>query len=144
MQATYHFGHLVTEIDFFSYPRTGAHFLHYCLSGLFDLISLPHPYLKHAEAIDRQQELNADVLYALGLREAGLPFRPVYFNTHRTGMHGLPAEADGSILVLTRDPIATAYSRFRVDRERWGGVADLTPKWLSNELRGYSTFYEGH
>lgn len=142
MQTTYHFGLLVKEIDIFSYPRTGAHFLRYCLSGLFDVISLPHPYLTHAEAVDRQQELNADVLYALGLREPDVPFRPVYFNARRTGVHGLPAESDGSILVLIRDPIATAYSRLRVERDRWGGITDLTSEWLSNELRGYSAFYD--
>jgi hypothetical protein len=137
----YYFGHLVPTINVFAYPRTGSHFLHYCLSGLFDLVSFSHPHLDNEEAINREKELNPEVLYMLGLRDPQVPWQPIYFNPLSTGTHGLPAVSKFPSLVLIRDPIATAYSRYRVERDRWGGVTTLTTDWLRIELLRYSDFY---
>jgi hypothetical protein len=139
--ATFRFGHLLREVDYFAYPRTGSHFFHYCLSGLFDLVTSFQPYLKHPEVRDRQNELNPDVLYALSLREPGAAFQPLHINAP-TGMHGLAEDSDGTVIVLIRDPIATAYSRYRVERDRWHGISQLTPEWLREELSRYCTFYD--
>jgi hypothetical protein len=76
------------EFEYFAFPRVGSHFFYYCLTGLFDLIGLPHEHLTSIEAISRQEELNPLALYALKLREDGIPFQPVFFNALSNGMHG--------------------------------------------------------
>jgi hypothetical protein len=142
MQQTYHFGHLEKELQLFGFPRTGAHFLNYCLSGLFDVVSPPHPYLWHQEAVDRRSELNPDALYALGLREPCTPFQPLRINSMAAGVHGVPVESEYLMLVLIRDPIATAYSRYLVERDRWGGLEKLSAEFLRGQLLSYVDFYD--
>jgi hypothetical protein len=142
MQSTYYFGNLTKQIKTFAYPRTGSHYFTYCLTGLFDLIALPNGYLHNQEAIERQNELNPDVLYALGLRESGALLQPVHFDPLSNGTHGLSTESESQIVVLIRDPIATAYSRYRVERDRWGGVTELTADWMRDELVHYADFYD--
>src|SRR5579872_3299530 len=92
MRSTYHFGTLLKEVNFFAYPRTGGHFFYYCLSGLFDLVVSPHQFLHHEEALDRQNELNPDVLYALDLREPDVPYRPVRADALVAGVHATPID----------------------------------------------------
>jgi hypothetical protein len=138
---TYHFGQLVPTVNVFAYPRTGSHFFFYCLSGLFDLVAFAHPHLNDAEAIDRERELNPEMLYLLGLHDPRVPRHPIYFNALTTGTHGFPAVSAFLTIVLIRDPIATAYSRYRVDRDRWGDATVLTSDWLRSELFRYSDYY---
>ena len=126
----------------YAYPRTGSHFFAYALTGLFDIVTPPHQYLRHQEAIDRKSELNSDVLYALNLRDPRVPFRPLRLNAVASGVHGVPTESEHLMVLLIRDPIATAYSRYRVERDRWGGVTTLTVEWLRNELSLYAAFYD--
>ncbi len=137
----YYFGQLITEINVFAYPRVGSHFLYYCLSGLFDCVTPPHEFLQHSEAVSRQDELNPDALYALSLREPGVPWQPVHFNPLANGVHGTPVESDCKTILLIRDPVVTAYSRYRVELSRWGGLTRLTNEWLRHQLLSYSQFY---
>jgi hypothetical protein len=139
---TYHFGLLERELRLYAYPRVGSHFFAYALTGLFDIVTPPHEYLRHQEAIDRKSELNSDVLYALSLRDPRVPFRPLRLNAVASGVHGLPLETEHQMVLLIRDPIATAYSRYRVERDRWGGVTTLSVEWLRNELSSYTAFYQ--
>jgi hypothetical protein len=139
---TFHFGQLVKTVNGFAYPRTGGHFFAYCLTGLFDYISLPHPYMHNQEAVDRQTELNPEVLYALQLRESAAPFRPVYFEWLSNGVHGVAKESDLATMVLIRDPVATVYSRYRTQREGWHNLTELSVDWLRAELLHYASFYD--
>ena len=139
--STYHFGQLTKTVNCFSYPRAGGHFLNYCLSGLFDFIWLPQSHLHDPEAIGRQTELNPDVLYALQLREPG-PWRPVFFDWISNGIHGVATASEFDVIVLIRDPIATAYSRYRVQRDRFKDLAQFGSAWIRAELLHYSAFYD--
>ena len=138
---TYYFGTLVKQIDIFSYPRTGAHFFTYCFMGLFDLISFPHEDLHNREAIERQLELSERSLYGLDLRESSVPYQPIWLNALANGMHGMPKKGQSPAMLLIRDPIATAYSYYRV-RHRWGFEIERPIQWLNNYLAGYYDFYE--
>ncbi len=130
------------RVDMFAFPRTGSHFFRYCTQGLFDLVAIPGAAIDNAEAIDRQKELNPDVLYALDLREDGVPFQPVWFNTTASGQHGLPIAGDAPIVILTREPIATVYSYLRVHRDRpsFGGIHGDTRTWIEHTFREYHAF----
>src|SRR5579872_7208729 len=141
MRTTYHFGSLIKELDYAGYPRTGGHFLNYCLAGLFDIVTPPHRHLNNAEAVERQSELNPDVLYALDLRDSAVPFQPLQLNPGGRASHDVPTVSGRATLVLIRGPIATAYSRYRVERDRWGGITELTVDWLREEFTRFSAFY---
>jgi hypothetical protein len=140
----YYFGRtLACEIDYFAFPRTGSHFFRYCTQGLFDLVALRHPGASNDEAISRQEELNADMLYALDLREDGIPFSPVIFHTRSTGQHGPPVKREHPVIVLIRDPIATIYSYYLVARDRWhmlGKVPDHAA-WIRTRFQAWHEFY---
>jgi hypothetical protein len=138
---TYHFGQLVPTFNVFAHPRTGSHFLFHCLSGLFDVIAFSHAHLHEEEAVDRKRELNPEMVHLLELRDPKVPWCPVFFNPTSTGIHGLPVVSEVPAIVLIRDPIAAAYSRFRVERDRWGGVAELSTAWLNLELQNYTEYY---
>ena len=142
MRSTYHFGSLIKEVNIFAHPRTGSHFFHYCLTGLFDVVTMPHAFLHHGEALSREKELNPEALYALDLRQPTVPLQPLHVNALVGGVHGLPVESDCSTIILIRDPISTVYSRYRVDRDRWGGIKELTAEWLKDQLLRYAFFYD--
>lgn len=142
MQSTYHFGQLVTELEFFSFPRTGAHYFNYCASGLFDVVALEHKDLHYQEAITRQNELNPSALYALSLRDPKVPYQPVLLYPLRQRMHSEAFVSEGKIILLIRDPIATAYSRYRVEISRWHGISQLQPEWLAGQFALYSDYYD--
>ncbi len=137
----YYFGSLVKEIDLFAYPRTGSHFFTYCFTGLFDVISLTHEHLHNREAIDRQLELSERSLYGLDLRESSAPYRPIWLNALANGTHGSPKKGQSPSILLIRDPIATAYSYYRV-RHRWGFDIEQPEGWLNGHLAAYFEFYE--
>jgi hypothetical protein len=142
MKEAYYFGRgLAKEIELFAYPRTGSHFLFYCLSGLFDLVSREHQELHNQEAISRQAELNEAVLYALDLREDGVPYQPVRIDALSNGIHGLPRTTQKPQIILIRDPIATLYSLFRTGTERWGMVIPDLSAWLGKTAGEYEQFY---
>jgi hypothetical protein len=147
MKDQYFFGQsLAKRIDRFAFPRTGSHFFAYCTQGLFDLVALENPALNNPEAVGRQQELDAQALYALDLREDGVPHAPVLFDARVTGIHGLPAWNDRPVVVLIRDPMATLFSLYKVNATRWnmggGGVAgnDLSA-WIATNAHLYHDFY---
>jgi len=143
MRNLFYFGQLLKEIDCFAFPRTGSHFFQYCTSGLFDLITRSHAHLANAEAIGRQQELNPEVLYGLDLREPGVAYQPVWIN----GGHGRPIDGGNPVIVLIRNPFATAYSLYRVNRDRWHGVPnldkdnDISRQFLTQTLQDYFAYY---
>lgn len=141
MNDAYHFGQLAKQFDIFAYPRTGSHLFSYCFGGLFDLISLPNEYLHAEEAVDRQTELREEALYALELRENGAPYQPVWLNATATGLHGMAAKGENPAILLIRDPIAAAYSLFRVS-PRWGLPIPDPLSWLESTLHDYAVFYE--
>lgn len=144
MKDQYYFGRSLTpQIDYFAFPRTGSHFFRHCTAGLYDLVAFPGPALEKPEAIDRQRELEPEVLYALDLREDGAPFAPVAFNTRATGQHGLPARGSNPVVILIRDPIATVYSYFKVAQHRWDRAGEMTDpvRWVRLRLDSYHKFY---
>jgi hypothetical protein len=137
----YYFGSLLKEVDIFAFPRTGSHFFAYCFSGLFDSVSLlPQDFRTLPEAISRQNELNVEVLYALSLREPGVPFQPVWLNSLVGGPHGMPVPCEHPVLVLIRDPIATAFSAWR-SRHRLGYTLE-TARDVNVHLDKYESFYD--
>jgi len=140
----YYFGRSLTrEVDYFAFPRTGSDFFGYCTEGLFDLVSHAHADLDHAEAIDRQREIEPAVLYALGLREDGAAFCPVQFNTLTFGRHASPVSGEHPVVILIRHPIDTAYSLHRVSEARWQRgreIGDLS-RWIEGQLAEYEAFY---
>lgn len=143
MKEQYFFGAtLAKQIDFFAYPRCGNHYFLYCLSGLFDLVSLPTEHIDNHEAIDRQRELNRQALYALDLREGGVPYRPLYVESNANGMHGVPTETGRPTIILIRDPIDSAYSFYRVAPVRWGLEIADEQNWLLDYLHNYMRFYD--
>lgn len=133
---------LLEEINLFAFPRTGSHFLFYVLSGLFDLVDRDHPHLRNAEAIARQQELDSLALYALDLREDGVPFRPLFVNPRATGMHGIPASGSTPGLLLIRDPLPTVYSLYRTSLERWEMQLPERRVFIRQTLDQYAEFYD--
>lgn len=142
MKDRYFFGRvLARQVDFFAYPRTGSHFLRYCTQGLFDLVALPQPGTDDAEAVDRQRELRPEALYALDLREDGVPWAPVWFNARAAGRHGRPTKGEAPALVLIREPIATVYSYYKAAESRWGATIDAPAAWVQDKLSAYVEFY---
>jgi hypothetical protein len=139
----YYFGKLAKEIDYFAFPRSGSHFFLYCCSGMFDMISFLLPEIFHStEAIERQQELKESVLYTLDLREANAPFEPVWFNRLATGIHGLPGKGPTPAIILIRDPVAAAFSRYRVNQSRWDTPVEDLRTWLENLFTEWEIFYD--
>ncbi|MGH9343968.1 MAG: hypothetical protein ACRD19_09435 [Terriglobia bacterium] len=137
----YYFGTLVKQIDVFAFPRTGSHFLAYCFSGLFDSVSLlPEIYRTAPEPISRQNEIKDEVLYGLDLREPGVPFQPVWLNPLAGGVHGLPVWTDNPILLLIRDPVATAFSAWRAGNSM--GFSLKTAQDLNQHWDKYESFYD--
>lgn len=137
----YYFGSLIKEVAFYAFPRTGAHFLTYCLSGLFDLVTdLPEEHRTLSEAISRQDELQDLSLYALELREAGVPFQPLRLDALKNGVHGTPIEGPEPVLVLSRHPLASAYSAWR-SRDRLSFKVE-EPEEMNEHFKWYERFYE--
>lgn len=135
---------LARRVNLFAFPRTGAHFFRYCTVGLFDLVQFPGPNLDNPEAASRQAELDPDILYALTLREDGSPYHPVHFDAAATGQHGAPAYLGHPVVILTREPLAAAYSLYRVTRDRPGFAphpADAAA-WLTQHLRRHASFLD--
>lgn len=140
----YHFGRtLATRVDFFAFPRTGSHYFRHCTAGLFDLVELEHADTTNPEAASRASELDPDILYALTLREDGVPYRPVWFNARAAGQHGFPVKGPAPVVILTRQPAATVYSFYRVARDRAGFGVEVGPDpaaWISARLERYHLF----
>jgi hypothetical protein len=133
--------YLLKEFDKFAYPRTGSHYFEYVLGGLFDVVGRVHPHLKNGEAIDRQNELEPLSLYALDLREDGVPFQPIYLNSLATGMHGLPKKGESPIILLIRDPLPVVFSLYQTARDRWGLEVKDLGQWVHERLTEYVGFY---
>lgn len=142
MAQEFYFGSLVRQIDFFAFPRTGSHFLTYCCSGLFDLISiLPAQHRLAPEPSSRRDELRPEALYALSLREPGIPFQPVWLNALAGGgPHSVPAKVEAPILLLIRDPMAAVYSAWRA-RNRLGFQLN-SPAEIERHLEWCLHYYE--
>jgi hypothetical protein len=142
MKDKYYFGKsLLEEFDFFAFPRTGSHFFYYCLSGLFDLVAMHHEHLENEEAVSRQKEINPVALYALDLREDGVPYRPVSFNAVANGVHGGVRFRGRRFVVLIREPVSSVYSLYRVGTSRWGLKVDDLREWARERLVEYNDFY---
>ena len=137
----YNFGTTVKQVDFFAFPRAGSHFLQYCLSGLFDLVSrLPAAILTNAEAASRQNELNELAIYALKLRESGVPYQPLWVNPMPNGVHGKPIAVENPALILIRHPLAALYSAWRA-RKRLGFQLESAADF-ARRLDEYQAFYD--
>ena len=140
-QDQYYFGRLLKKVYVFAFPRTGSHFLAYCFEGLFDSVSLlPEIHRISPEAISRQAEIKDEVLYALGLREDGVLFQPMWLNPLVGGVHGVPVLTENPVLLLIRDPIATAFSAWRA-RGRLGFKLQ-TAEDLNEHWDAYERFYD--
>jgi hypothetical protein len=133
------------EIHLYAYPRTGSHFLIYCLRGLYDLITFEQPQDHNSEATAREQELDPHALYALELREDGAAHQPIWLNATPNGVHGLPVLSTNRRIIVIREPQATIYSLYRVNRDRWNGqVKGLAESalWIEESLARYHDFYQ--
>ncbi len=141
------FGRTLTRrIDYFAFPRVGSHFFRHCTAGLFDLVAVPGPGATTAEVASRGEELDPLALYALSLREEGVPYAPVWFNTSANGQHGMPVRGEAPIVMLIRDPVATIYSLWRVGRARWGWTEERVGEpagWARAKLARWMEFYAG-
>lgn len=143
MKDRYFFGRTLARcIDAFAFARTGSHLFRHCTAGLFDLVAIPQPGMDNDEAIARQEEIEPCALYALDLREDGVPYSPVVFNMRATGQHGFPEKGPDSMVVIIRDPIPTLYSFFRVSTDRWGQSIDDPPLWVRAKFQRYAAFYD--
>lgn len=144
MKPRYYFGRVPAKrIDFFAFPRTGSHFFNYSCEGLFDLVWFPTPGIDRPEVVERQRELDAGSLYALGLREDGVPYAPVHFDHVANGQHGRPLKGDSPVVLFIRDPIATVYSYYNAATTRWGmGERMGDPaSWVSDKFQRFAAFY---
>lgn len=142
MKNKYYFGKaLLKEFDFFSFPRTGSHFFFYCVSGLFDLVTYPHDHLENEEAVSRQREINPLVLYSLELREDGIPYQPVCFNSLSNEMHGKVKFRGNKFVVLIREPVSVVYSLYLVSTSRWGKKINDLSEWVQHKFGEYNEFY---
>jgi hypothetical protein len=135
---------LASEIHLFAYPRSGSHFLVYCLRGLYDLITIDQAEHHNPEVTARELELDPHALYALELREDGVAHQPVWLNAVPNGIHGLPVQSANRRIILIREPQATIYSLYRVNRDRWSGPASGLAEgtaWIQERLAQYHDFY---
>lgn len=141
MERQYGAGSILKVIDYYAFPRTGSHFLGACISGLFDHVTiLPEEIRTDAEAVSRRDELSELALYALELREPGVPYQPVWFDVLRHGPHAVPAAGPHPVLILIRHPLAAAYSAWR-SRARLGWAVATAPE-LAAHLENYERFYD--
>jgi hypothetical protein len=139
----YYFGTtLARRLDYFAFPRTGSHFLWTAFTGLFDLVFFPNAYVANPEARQRRDELNPHALYAMKLREDGVPFQPVYINAAPNGVHGGPVKSAHPAIILIRDPHATIYSWYHTAIDRWGATIDDVPAWIQQSYRDFASFYD--
>lgn len=137
---------LIEEIHLFGYPRCGSHFLIYCLAGLYDLRNSKESYPQlDAEVATRPNELDPQAVYALGLREEGAISQPLlWVNALPNGVHGIPVVSANRRFILIREPQATIYSLYRVNRDRWGGPVSASTEataWIEERLTDYQDFY---
>jgi hypothetical protein len=136
----YYFGSKLKVVDFYPFPRTGSHLLYYSMTGLFDLLTrIPEDTRKNPEAASRQNELSAEALYTLELRESGASFAPLLLNIMEDGLQRLPEPGDNPVLMLIRHPLAAAYSAW-CTRERLGFEIE-TGVQLAKHLDRYENFY---
>lgn len=139
----YAFGsRLARRYDFYSFPRTGSHYLWTCLTGLLDLVFFPTQFATDPEAMQRAEELNPLTFYMMKLREDGIPFEPVYINPEPNGTHGLPQLGDWPAIILIRNPHPTIYSWYYTATERWNVVVPDRVAWMRDAYRQYAEFYD--
>jgi len=139
----YYFGTtLAKRVDYFAFPRTGSHFLWTAFTGLFDLVFFPNQFVENPEAKQRREELNPLAIYAMKLREDGVPVQPVYINAAPQGVHGGPALGDYPVIVLIRHPHPTIYSWYHTATERWSAQIDDLRAWQQDAYRQYVDFYD--
>lgn len=139
----YYFGStLARRVDYFAFPRTGSHFLWTAFTGLFDLVFFPNEHVENPEARQRSEELNPLAIYAMKLREEGVPFQPVYINASAQGLHGGPVMGMNPQIVLIRNPHPTIYSWYHTATERWGAQIGDVRAWMSDAYGKYAAFYD--
>lgn len=139
----YYFGTTLSKrVDYFAFPRTGSHFLWTSFTGLFDLVFFPNQFVENQEAKQRTEELNPLAVYAMKLREDGVPVQPVYINAAPQGVHGGPAMGENPVVILIRNPHPTMYSWYHTATERWAARIDDVRGWLQDGYRQYAEFYD--
>lgn len=140
----YYFGsQLAKRLDYFAAPRSGSHYLWHCITGLFDLIFFENEYIDLPEAVQRMEELDPQVLYALKLRNDGVPYQPIWINPNPSGLHCAPkGETPHPSLVLVRDPYASVYSFYHTATERWGQQVTDRVSWIAERFREYESFFQ--
>ncbi len=130
-----------TRVDYFAFPRTGSHYLSYLLTGLFDLVFFEIEGQDSAEVASRSDELEPWVLYALKLREDGVPFQPLYLDHTPLGVHQAPDRTGSRTMILIRDPRSTLYSWLRLQGDRLGSPVVDPGRWLDEQWARYQHFY---
>lgn len=139
----YYFGNtLAKRVDYFAFPRTGSHFLWTAFTGLFDLVFFPNQHVGNPEAMQRSEELNPLAIYAMKLREDGVPFQPVHIDASSQGLHGRPAIGSNPVIILIRDPHPTLYSWYHTATERWGAQIGDVQAWLRDAYAQFEAFYD--
>jgi hypothetical protein len=130
------------RLDFFSFPRTGSHYLGTSLAALFDLIQYPQEFAADPEVKQRAEEISPYTNYVLSLRENGAPYKPVYIDTSPNGVHGTPKAGKWPIILLVRDPHATVFSWYFTSKDRWHLFEANRVDWIRDAYRQYREFYQ--
>jgi len=139
----YYFGTtLAKRVDYYAFPRTGSHFLWTGFTGLFDLVFFPNEHVDNPEARQRSEELNPLAIYAMKLREEGVPYQPVHINASAQGLHGCPVIGADPVIILIRHPHPTIYSWYHTATERWGARISDIRVWLRDAYAQYDAFYD--
>ena len=130
------------RIDYFAYPRVGSHFLFHIFSGLYELILFESEDFKTEEYLARKNEINEFSLYALSLSDLNKSTRqPIFVNPKANGIHGTPIDSGFPIISLIRHPLATAYSYYRLERDRFNRSFSNEKAWILDKLNEFDKFY---
>jgi hypothetical protein len=131
------------RFDHFAFPRVGSHFFFHILSGLYDLVLFESSDFFTDEYISRKNEIDPHALYALSLRDPLCGSScPIFMNPKANGIHGQPLDSGFPVIISIRDPFATIYSNFRLQRDRCKVVFEDERKWLEEMFLNYYNFYE--
>ena len=131
------------RIDYYAFPRVGSHYLFHIFSGLYDLVLLDSADFKTNKYLTRSKEINEIALYALRLGDLNLPrSAPIFINPNPNGIHGKPKDFGHPIICLTREPVASIYSLYRLKRDRFKEGIDDVGLWISEKFKEYFEFYK--
>lgn len=131
------------RIDYYAFPRVGSHYLFHIFSGLFELVLLDSDDFKTTEYLSRSKEIDEIAHYALRLVDLNVPrSSPIFIHPNPNGIHGEPHDFGNPIICLTREPVASIYSLYRLNRDRFNEEIKDVGLWIRGKFKEYSEFYK--